>query len=76
MCFHAFGQCFCLLLDITLQKTRECVKELSLSFLFMKRNKKIPTGSVFIAAFVQADSRRIMHSLWAMLQDLGQCSRF
>ena len=42
-------------------KAGEYVKELSLSFLEMKTELKIDTGSFFIDAFVSADSRKITH---------------
>ena len=32
-----------------------------------KQNQKTPSGSIFIAAFVQADVQKIMHSFWPKL---------
>ena len=43
-----------------ISKTGEYFKELSLSFLEMKTELKIPTGSFFIV-FVLAESQKITH---------------
>ena len=50
MCFHAFGQCFPLLLDATQQKPENMLKAIT-----KNRIEKPPTGSFFIAVFVWAD---------------------
>ena len=49
MGFQAFGQCFRQFLDTALQKPKKkYVKELSLSFPYLKTEFETPTGSFFI----------------------------